>query len=101
MKEPRFNIAVYGTLKLGCSNHYLLRDSGAVFMHNATLKGRMYTNGHYPVFDFNGDKEIAVEVWNVDLDTFCIQSIECLNFTHQSKSLWEVYKGFGHLKELS
>ena len=61
-------VFVYGTLKEGCSNHYLLEHSS--FINNAGLNGVMMVNlGHYPALLLKGNTLAQGEVYEVDEKT--------------------------------
>jgi gamma-glutamylcyclotransferase (GGCT)/AIG2-like uncharacterized protein YtfP len=56
-------IAVYGSLKSGHYNHYLLGE--ARFLGETTVRGTLYSMGAYPALAESGDKEYHAEVYEV------------------------------------
>ena len=59
-------VAVYGTLRKGESNHYIIRDAKPFGV--SRIKGfTMYSNGFYPYAVSRG-KGITVELYKVDAD---------------------------------
>ena len=66
MKDKRYNLVVYGTLRKDGRLHELLNDQE--FLYGAKLKGYdMYSNGSYPAI-IEGEGIITVEVYNVSED---------------------------------
>lgn len=58
-------VAVYGTLKMGRSNHALMRDS--LWVGDTRLEGFiMYSAGGFPVVYRDPDHSIWIEVYEVD-----------------------------------
>mgnify|MGYP001572222144 CR=1 FL=1 len=55
-------IFVYGTLKQGKGNNYLLCND--TFLKEDTVKGRMYNLGNYPAVTY-GDDIIHGELWRI------------------------------------
>jgi len=58
-------VFVYGTLKKGFHNHYLL--AGSQYLGNAKTEPiyQMYSAGGFPIVSREGDKEIIGEVYSV------------------------------------
>ncbi len=65
MTDSRELVFVYGTLRLGGSNHFRMAD--AEFVESGTLRGRLYRIDWYPglVVDPAGD-EISGEIYSVN-----------------------------------
>lgn len=63
-------IFVYGSLKEGLYNHYLLGGKFAKLLQKeATTAGRMYSRGDFPVL-YKGDDTIHGEIWDVPDEAF-------------------------------
>lgn len=73
-------IFVYGTLKKGFHNHYLLEDNDAVFVRSDTLPFHaMYSAGGFPVVlpsSYAPWRNVAGEVYDVSED--CISDLDML-----------------------
>lgn len=66
-KKGRNLIAVYGTLRKGCSNHRVIEKG--VYLGNYESKPifNMYSLGdHYPALKLNGNTSILFEVYEID-----------------------------------
>lgn len=62
-------IAVYGTLRRGEGNHYLIRNGNYLGSINTEPSFTMYDNGGFP-FVFNaGNTSITVEIFEIDSNT--------------------------------
>lgn len=96
-------VAVYGTLRQGQRNNWLLKDSK--FLGTVTTTGNvlMLDNGWYPyaVLD-EGDKPIVVELYEVDDDT--LEALDTLEgyvegseFNHYERSEIELNMGGGRV----
>ena len=57
-------VFVYGTLKSGFGNHYLLRDSKKVC--NDSITGTMYSLGGFPAITLKNDNKVFGEVYDVN-----------------------------------
>lgn len=66
MEEKKIKVFVYGTLKKGYRNHYLLNDS--TWLINAVIKGTLYSieGVDYPAFIDDNEFLIQGEVYEVD-----------------------------------
>jgi len=62
---------VYGSLKRGCYNNYLLREGGAKFLGEMELKGyELYTtHGYYPYMVESNNSKVKGELWEVPEET--------------------------------
>lgn len=60
-------VMVYGTLKKGFGNHYLLKDSE--YLGPATTAGTMYSLGAFPAVSLGGEAVVHGEVYSVDATT--------------------------------
>lgn len=71
----RVNVFVYGTLRKGCSNHYLMREDDnrsitTQYIGTGKVKGKMYNVGFYPkVVLCEGDNQFVVEAYEISKDT--------------------------------
>ncbi len=63
-------VFVYGSLKQGFSNSYLL--SSSKFITKAEIKGNMYSLGAYPVADLEGEGIIKGEVYEISPNNLII-----------------------------
>lgn len=61
-------IAVYGSLKKGRYNHYMLSDSEHI--DNIKIKGTLYSCGSYPAIIEDGDNYYDAEVYRVSEDVY-------------------------------
>lgn len=59
-------IAVYGTLKKGHHNHYLLRDSKLISKGKTKPCYTMYSAGGFPIVSTTGNTEIHVELYEIN-----------------------------------
>lgn len=59
-----YNVMVYGTLKRGFGNHYLLE--GSQYLGDAEVNAAMYSMGGFPAIILGGDSTIKGEVYEVD-----------------------------------
>ena len=68
-------IAVYGSLRKGCTNHHYLYE--ATYLGTDHLEGwQMYSNGSFP-YVLKGNGKITIEVYEVTRETFaCIDELE-------------------------
>lgn len=69
MEVKNIKVFVYGTLKEGYRNHYLLSELKG--LKNIFVKGTLYSieGVDYPAFIDEGDFDIQGEVYEVDRDT--------------------------------
>lgn len=69
MEVKNIKVFVYGTLKEGFRNHYLLSELKG--LKNIFVKGTLYSieGVDYPAFIDGGDFDIQGEVYEVDQDT--------------------------------
>lgn len=97
-------IAVYGSLKRGCYNHYLLERTGAVFKGEGLAKGYgLYSLGMYPAAVPRDEADLLkVEFYEVDDRTF-----EVLNSMErgagyyavslpEGQTMWVMPESYGH-----
>ena len=91
-------VFVYGTLKSGYSNHYLLTD--ATFIKETTVRGDLINFGAYPAL-VAGDNDILGEVYEIshrtlrDLDL--LESNGTLYKRRKVNGVWVyfyIYKGY-------
>lgn len=59
-------IAVYGTLRRGCSNHYIMGESRFVGDTKTAPIFKMCSFGHFPAVFTKGNTAITVEIYEVD-----------------------------------
>lgn len=57
---------VYGTLKQGFGNHYLIERQDGELVGEATITGQMRSAGGFPYVFLLGDNKVHGEVWNVN-----------------------------------
>lgn len=65
--NTHIRVAVYGTLKAGHGNNYLLET--AKFVSNARVKGTLYSLGGFPALSVHGNTDVLVELYDVDEPT--------------------------------
>lgn len=58
-------VAVYGTLRKGFHNNYLLESATLVGKGFSVQGATMYSAGGFPILDLKGDKSVVVEVYDV------------------------------------
>ena len=63
--EFNIRLFVYGTLKKGNSNNYLLGDSKLLGEAETEEKYTLYSNGHFPILATQGEKSVIGEVYEV------------------------------------
>lgn len=79
MTDNKHYVAVYGTLKRGQSNHYLIASSGGEYIRDAIVPGIMQCNGGFPMaklFDKESDETILVEVFKINDE--CLADLDSL-----------------------
>jgi gamma-glutamylaminecyclotransferase len=62
-------VAVYGSLRMGCHNHYLLKESEFLGQFRTDPEFRMMDLGDFPAIIKNGDTSIVMEVYSVNPKT--------------------------------
>ena len=74
MKKPETRVAVYGTLRRGGHNHYLLQEDSkkSELLGRTYVKDKytMYNLGTFPALVKEGEHSIYLEVYRVDKDIF-------------------------------
>lgn len=58
-------LAVYGTLRAGFHNHYILEDSKYLGTTKTPPAFTLFDNGGYPFLFPEGDQEVVVEIYEV------------------------------------
>ena len=58
-------VAVYGTLRKGEVNHYLLGEGKYLGTINTAPEYTMYNLGHYPCIKHEGNTSIEIEVYQI------------------------------------
>lgn len=67
-KRPLESVFVYGTLKRGRSNHYIIAQdaSAKCLFDDAFISGEMYDMGRYPAVVLSNKNLVFGELWYVD-----------------------------------
>ena len=91
------NVFVYGSLRQGFHNHYLLEKSEQLY-DDAVIAGTMASLGGFPCVTTNGNNQIHGEIYSVDDETLARldrleghPSIYCREIVHSSKGDVWVY----------
>lgn len=66
INRVRLKVFVYGTLRKGCGNHFVMKDADGKYIGTGIVKGyEMYTNGSYPMV-IRGEASVVGEVYEVE-----------------------------------